>query len=211
MSFLVKLKSIAAYLCLGHGQSRRELSEQSMYAVCRNVPYTEETEHVVDAVSVEILSHIAESAHPPLASVSKHTVPVVRRESPVLSVGSESIWWRTCLSVKVEVVRFEPHVASCTVDTDRYVTLENYAASHSVFVCDTHLLVEHKLHIVEEGKLLVCLSARIRQLSTFGFSPFTMTGPGIEVGCAISVAQIAVLCVWHEPALVVAEELLERS
>ena len=123
MSLLIKLKSVAAYLCLGHWQSRRELSEQSMYAVYRNVPYTEESEHVVDAISIEILSHIAESAHPPLTSVGKHTVPVVCRESPVLSVGSESVWWCTCLSVKIEVVRFEPHIASCTVNTDWNVAL----------------------------------------------------------------------------------------
>ena len=161
MSFLVKLKSVAAYLCLGHGQSRRELSEQSMYAVHRNVPYTEETEHVVDAVSIEILGHIAESAHPPLTSVGKHTVPVVCRESPVLSVDRECVWRSTCLSVKVEVVRFEPHVASCTVYTDRDVALEYHATGHGMLVCGAHLLVEHELQIVEEGEFLVCLGARI--------------------------------------------------
>ena len=36
-----------------------------------------------------------------------------------------------------------------------------------------------------------------------------MAGPSVEVGCAVCVAQIAVLCVWHEPVFVVAEELLE--
>ena len=80
-----------------------------------------------------------------------------------------------------------------------------------MLVCGTHLLVELKLHIVEEGKLLVCLGARIGELSTLGFRPFTMAGPRVEVSSAVCVAQIAVLCVWHEPALVVAEELLEGS
>ena len=38
-----------------------------------------------------------------------------------------------------------------------------------------------------------------------------MAGPLVEVGSAVSVAQIAVLCVWHEPVFVVAEELLVGS
>ena len=46
-------------------------------------------------------------------------------------------------------------------------------------------------------------------MSALGFRPFTMAGPCVEVGCAVCVAQIAVLCVWHEPVFVVAEELLE--
>ena len=116
---------------------------------------------MVDAVSVEILSHIAESAHPPLASVGKHTVPVVCRESPVLSVGRECVWRSTCLSVKVEVLGFKPYVASCTVYTDRDVALEYHATCHGMLVCGAHLLVEHELQIVEEGEFLVCLGARI--------------------------------------------------
>ena len=76
---LLEVETIALYLVARHGECRLELSEQSAYAVGRYSPYTEESEHMVDAVSVEILSHVLEAAHPPLASVCNHAVPVVCR------------------------------------------------------------------------------------------------------------------------------------
>ena len=71
------------------------------------------------------------------------------------------LWRSTCLSVEVEVLWFEPNVASCTVYTDWNVALKDYAASHGMLVCGAHLLVEHELQIVEVGEFLVCLGARI--------------------------------------------------
>ena len=63
---------------------------------------------MVDAVSVEVLGHLAEAAYPPLTAVLEHGIPVVGGEAPVLTVGRERIRRRTGLSVKVEVLGFYP-------------------------------------------------------------------------------------------------------
>jgi hypothetical protein len=89
---------------------------------------------VVDAVSVEILMHVLEAAHPPLASVGNHAVPVVRREAPVLSVHGESVWRSARLRVEVEVFGLVPYVAAVAVHADGYVALEDDAASAGILV-----------------------------------------------------------------------------
>ena len=152
---LLEVETIALYLLARHGERRLELSEQSTYAVGRNSPYAEEAEHMVDAVSVEILSHVLEAAHPPLATVCYHAVPVVCRESPVLSVHRESVWRSTRLRVEVEVFGLVPYVAAVAVHADRNVALEDDAASACIFVSRAHLLVEHELHVVVERHLII--------------------------------------------------------
>ena len=84
--FLLEMQSVALNLLACHGDSRGELSEQSVDARCRDGPDTEEAQHVVYAVGIKEFRHVLESAYPPLASVVNHPLPVVCRESPVLSV-----------------------------------------------------------------------------------------------------------------------------
>ena len=83
---LLEVQAVTLDLTTGHGESWRKLSEQAMHAMHWDFPDTEEAEHVVDAVSIKELRHILEAAGPPLASVLQHLIPVVGRESPVLSV-----------------------------------------------------------------------------------------------------------------------------
>lgn len=131
---LLEVEPVALYLFASHGECRLELSEQSAYAVGRYRPDAEEAEYVVDAVSVEVLRHVLEAAHPPLASVGNHAVPVVRWEAPVLSVHRECVWRSTCLRVEVEVFGFVPYVAAVAVHADRNVALEDDAASAGILV-----------------------------------------------------------------------------
>ena len=102
------LDAVALYLLATQPQSRCELSHQARSLRHRDFPDTEKAQHMVDAVGIEILLHFAEAAHPPLAAVTEHLVPVVGRESPVLPVSSKLIGWCSCLSVQVEVFRFCP-------------------------------------------------------------------------------------------------------
>ena len=98
----IEVESVALYLAYAHRHGWRELTEQSMYGVHRYLPDAEESEYMVYAVCVEVFCHLAESALPPLVAVLSHYVPVVGRESPVLTVGREVVRWCSCLSVEVE-------------------------------------------------------------------------------------------------------------
>ncbi len=133
-----------------HRQRRLELSVETALLRHRNLPDAEESEHVVDAVGVEILRHLAEAAHPPLTAVLHHLVPVVGGEAPVLSVFAEGIGRSACLPVEVEVARLSHHVGSVAVDADGNVALQDDALLACVLVGAVHLLVEVKLHIVPE-------------------------------------------------------------
>ncbi len=87
------------------GQCGIENSQQSVYGIHRYLPYSEETKHVVDAVGVEVLSHLAETCLPPGKTVLVHLLPVVGRESPVLSEHREIIGRSTGLAIHVEQTR----------------------------------------------------------------------------------------------------------
>lgn len=57
----------------------------------RDFPDAEEAEDVVDAEGVEVLSHLRQALTPPSIIIFSHLVPIVCRESPVLSVFRELI------------------------------------------------------------------------------------------------------------------------
>ena len=128
-----------------------------MHAFGRNGPDAEEAENVVDAVSVEILLHVLESSFPPFTSVADHPLPVVRWESPVLTVFRERVWRGARLRIEVEIFGFVPHIAAVAVDADGDVAFQNYAASLGILVSRAHLTVEDVLHEIEESHVLVCL------------------------------------------------------
>ena len=151
------VQSVALDLLACHAERRLELSEQSVDGILRNLPYTEEAEHMVNAVSIEELSHILEAANPPQTAVLKHFVPVVGRESPVLTVCTERIRWSASLPVEIEVARLSPHVAAIAVDTDRNIALEDNALLTGIVVNFLKLSVQDVLLEVVEAYSLVSL------------------------------------------------------
>ena len=151
------MQSVTLNLFARHTENRLELSEQTMHAFGRNGPDAEEAENVVDAVSVEILLHVLESSFPPFTSVADHPLPVVRWESPVLTVFRERVWRGARLRIEVEIFGFVPHIAAVAVDADGDVAFQNYAASLGILVSRAHLTVEDVLHEIEESHVLVCL------------------------------------------------------
>ena len=61
----LEVKTIGLYLLACHGEGRGELPQQAVNGMDGYLPDTEETEHVVDAVSIKILGHLSEAFHPP--------------------------------------------------------------------------------------------------------------------------------------------------
>ena len=110
------------YLVACEGQRLLELSPQPAFLRHGYLPDAEETQHMVNAVGVKVAGHIAEPPFPPMAAVAQHLIPVVGRESPVLSIHGEVIGWGTGLTVEVEVARLLPHVASVAIHADGDIT-----------------------------------------------------------------------------------------
>ena len=208
-AILLEVQAVALNLLTGHAEGWSKLSEQTMYAIYRNFPDTEEAEHVVDTVSIKVLRHIQESAGPPLATVLQHLIPVISRESPVLTVNREVIRWSTCLTVHVEVLRLHPDITTVTMHTDRNITLQDDPLSLGMLVCLLHLLVQNELHEVEKLHVLVRLGFRVGQILALSLIPDIMVWPLSEVGSTILVAQVRILCVRHEPLLCFQNESLE--
>ena len=175
--FFLEMKAIGFDFLACQTEGRRELSQQSVNGIYRNLPYPEESKHMVDAVGVKIFRHVGEAAHPPLAVVLEHLVPVVGGKSPVLSVDREVVWWCSCLSVEVEVARLLPHVASMAVHADGDVALEHHALGAGIVVGLLHLAAQHILHEVVEGHVLVGRIACAGQGAAVGLVERLVVGP----------------------------------
>ncbi len=175
----------------------------------RNSPDAEETEHMVDAVGIKELRHILESANPPHTAVVDHLLPVVSRESPVLTVDRESIRWSTSLRVKVEILRLMPYITAVAVHADRNVALQDYATSHGIFMSGAHLVVQYKLCIIIKSHVAELLRARVQQSSAVSLVPLLVSIPFSEVHASVFVAEVAVLSIRHEPVFILLQELFK--
>ena len=169
-------------------------TEQTVKGIHRNLPYTEESEHMVDTVSVEILRHLAETRFPPCEAVFAHLLPVVGREAPVLTEHGEIIRRRTRLAIHVKQARVNPRVGGVARYTDRYVALERHAMLTGITVNLAHLLVKMILDIVhiidivlmflyESGNLVGIVNGIFAPLSKFGSAVKVTEHTESGVGC----------------------------
>ena len=140
-SILLEIKTIRTNLICRHSQRRSKLTQQSVNRIYRNLPDTEETEYMVDTISIKVQRHVLEAANPPLATILQHFMPVVSRESPVLAICREIIRWSTRLSIEIEVLRLHPHITAIAVYTDRNITLQNNTLCLSMLVSRLHLCI----------------------------------------------------------------------
>ena len=126
-----------------------------MHSFHRNLPYSEESQHMIYAVSIKEFVHVLKATYPPLAAIFQHLIPVISGESPILSVHRKVIWWCTCLPVEVEILWFHPHVTSITIDADRDVSLQNDPFLTCIGMYCFHLFIENKLHKIKESHLFI--------------------------------------------------------
>ena len=206
---LLEVEAVAADFVGAHAQRGRELSQQTVNSVDGDFPDAEEAQHVVDAVSVEILRHLAETFYPPLAAIGEHHVPVIGWEAPVLTIGREGIGRSTSLAVEVEVLGLYPSLDAVAADADGDVALEDDMLALGILVRAAHLLVQVVLHIVPQAHLLVGLGARIGQRSAFLVGENVVGGPLGERCRAIQVTIVAECGIGYQPVLIGGEECLE--
>ena len=110
---------------------------------------------MVDAVGIEELRHVRETAYPPQTVVFEHLIPVIGGEAPVLTVSREIIRGCTSLSVQVEVTRLLPGITAIAVHADGDITLEDHALAAGIVVYLTHLCVQQVLYEIEERHLFI--------------------------------------------------------
>ena len=118
------------------------MSEYAVALFGRNLPNAEETEHVVEAIGVEVVCHVAEACLPPGISVACHFVPVVGGKAPVLSVSGEEVGRCTGVAVKMKQPAVNPGPDATGRDAYGYVALEHYTKTLGTRVNALHLAVE---------------------------------------------------------------------
>src|SRR5438128_3852489 len=95
-------------------QGRHKAAENALNGADRNTPDTEETKDMVYTESVKITAHLLKAALPPVKAIFLHLLPVVSRESPVLSFHSKIIRWCSGLHIHMEKVRLLPGISTIT-------------------------------------------------------------------------------------------------
>ena len=126
-------------------ESRNEMSAESPNILFAHLPDTEETEDVVHTIGIEIVLHLTEAALPPTEVILCHLIPVIGRESPVLSACIEVIGRCTCGCIEVEELRINSSIDRVRRDADRYITLHRHTDRVSVRYSVCQLLVRMEL------------------------------------------------------------------
>ena len=186
----LEIKSESSNFFGRHGESRSELSEQSLYTMAWNFPNAEESKDMVDAISCEIFCHLRETTLPPLVAILFHHLPIVGGEAPVLTIGREGIRWCTCLSVHVEIVWLNPGFYRVARDTDGDVTFEHNTFASCIVTCSKELHVKEVLDIIVVSNYFPCLILFGTELLYRNFIVGGMFGPLTEVWSTKLVAQI---------------------
>ena len=200
-------ETVALYLAHRHGERRHKLTQQRRRTIDRYLPDAEEAQHVVDAVGIEILSHLAEAAYPPLVTVETHGIPVVGGESPVLPVARELVGGSARRTVQIEQPGLRPRLDAGARNADGYVALEDDTVAPRIAGCLRELAVEKILHPDIIAHLLqMRLIVAVHLLLVIGGERL----PVAEAGCVVCVAQMAEDGIGDKPVLIGLEERAER-
>ena len=177
-----------------------------MYRVGRNLPYPEESQHVVDTIGIEILGHLTETTHPPTATVLEHDLPVISRKAPVLAVDRKIIGRRTGLAIQIKVVRLHPSLHTVAADADGNVSLQNDTLRTSIIGSRKQLFMQAELYIIVVRNFIIGRSGRTAK-GTYVFPPvFRILRPCVEIGRPETVAQHAKRRIGHQPIFVTLEK-----
>ena len=183
-------------------------AEQTVELIHRNLPDAEEAEHMVDAVNIEVFSHLAETGFPPGETVAVHLLPVVCGESPVLTEHREIIGGSAGLAIEVEQLRRYPGVDRITGDADGNVALDSHTARVSVIAGSFHLFIEVILNPVH---IIYIVLALFHQLFHLFRVVNGILAPAAEVGRAVEIAEHTERSIGGKPGGIVFYEFTERG
>ena len=106
------------------------MAHKSKHGIVWNLPDTEETQHMVDTDSIEVLFHPAHPAMEPFDqrrpfAISFYTfTPPICGEAPVLAIGREIIGRSTGGCVETEEIRMGGRLHTIAIDPDGDITLQ---------------------------------------------------------------------------------------
>ena len=185
-------------------ESRGEVAHKAALVFDRNLPYTEESEDVVDTEGVEVLAHLAEAGLPPGVAGLGHPLPVVGREAPVLAVRREGVRRGAGLGVHVEEVGIGPGVGAEAAHAYRQVALKDDALvvgiGHGLLELDVELVLDE---VPETDLSPVILLVRRRLAGRID----CIASPFREIGSPLFVTEAAIDRIREQP-LVGRDELL---
>ena len=195
-------QSVTFYLLARHAQGRNKLPQQAVHGMHRYLPDTEETKDMVYAISIEVFRHFTEAFHPPCITVFLHYIPIIGRESPVLSVHREIIGRRTGLTVQVEVMRLFPCLHTVAADADGNIAFQHHPIGTRMFGGSKQLQVQIKLYIIIDSDVRIVGSFRPAQCLYLCSIISAITRPLTEVRSLVSIAQITENSIRTKPFLI---------
>ena len=139
------------------------MSHHSVFIGRRYFPYSEESQHVVDAEGIEVLAHLPQAAFPPGKVVFSHRIPIVCGEAPVLSVAGEIIGRCPGTGVEVEKFRMKMRIGAVGAHAYRKIAFKGYAFASGIGDFFAQLLVEVELNpLVVFFSVFVSFCAELR-------------------------------------------------
>src|SRR6266487_2629611 len=97
----------------------------------RNTPDTEEAKNMIYPESIKIITHFLKALLPPCETIFTHLLPVISRETPVLTRYSKIIRWRSCLYIHMIKLRVLPCISTIAVYADWNISFQN----NSIIMC----------------------------------------------------------------------------
>ena len=148
---------------------------------------------MVYAVGIEILCHLTETISPPRVAVLAHLLPIIYRETPILSCNREIIRWCAGARIHNEEVWRYPRINTTTAHADRYIPFECYTLTMGKVNSLVQLSIEMVLQ--ESVKVNLFTVLLLKSLATF-YIVRSIFAPGCEICRVVKVSQYGVDCIW---------------
>ena len=157
---------------------------------------------------VKEVAHMVNALLEPLSIlICKYIIPIVCRKSPILSIAREIVRRRTCLLIKVEILRVYPNIGTVSVEPDGEVALENDASATGILVYMRKLLVKQ---ILDDAlaKHLAVKAKMVDKWADNGCFIAPHLRPTSEVRSTEVVCQHSISAIWLQPEGIVLGKLL---
>ena len=128
------------------------MTQDTKDGILRNLPDTEEAQHVVDTDGVEILSHPAKPAVEPVYQILTFRflffTPIISWESPILTIMGENIRRRTGLGIEMEEFWMSGRLHTIPIHPNRHITLNDNSLRTGIIGSRFQLEVKVILEII---------------------------------------------------------------
>ena len=154
---------------------------------------------MINTKRIEIVAHLLKTLLPPGKTVFLHFLPIIGRETPVLTIHRKMIRRRTGLQLHVIKFGRYPCIYTVTINPDRNIAFDDNTIFVSIINRITELLVQVKLKPAIKIHFFVSRRFWLEKLFNFCFLINRVRFPLRSIGSFIFIPQIAKCGVWFEP------------